>query len=399
MWHPPATSPTHVASVARLSLLIAAVWLLSGCGPDKPADAKPKSVSSAPVSKPVLVELAEVKRGMIEQVLERSSPLEAEAQVRVLARTQNPAIELLVEEGDPVKEGQVLLRLEDDRQRTDYEQAMGQFEKARIDFDTVANLYHDKLISESEYRNAKFTFDQARLHSETAKRQLDYTEVRAPIKGIITSRSVKVGDQVNLGTPIFEIVDLDSIVAVIYVPEQYLPKLKPNLEARLLSGTLGDHAFPGFVKRVSPIVEAQAGMVKVVVGVKDLGELRPGLWVAVELVLEAKEDALLIPKRAIVYDNDQPYAFKAYTDTNGVLRAKRELVVPVNADKLHIEPAGGFAVGDRIAVAGQTGLKEDAPIRELAAPAADGLSSTSALAQVNTNSLPAGKAAVGHGVQ
>ena len=372
-----------------LLLLVAALLLLPGCGSKKPEDAKAQPVPTAPVSKAVLVELAEVRRGMIEEILERSSPLEAEAQVRVLARTPNPAVELLVEEGDAVTQGQVLLRLEDDRQQTDYQQAMSQLEKARIDFDTVESLYNDKLISESEYRNAKFAFNQAQLQSENAKRQLEYTEVRAPIKGTITSRTVKLGDQVNLGTPIFEIVDLDSIVAVIHVPEQYLPKLKPNMDARLLSATLGDHAFSGFVKRISPVVDAQAGTLKVVVGVKELGELRPGLWVKVELVLDAKDDALLIPKRAIVYDNDQTYAFKAYADTNGVMRAKRELVVPLNTDALHIEPAGGFEVGDRIVVAGHSGLKEDSPIRELAAPQADGLSPTNALAQVKTNSLPA----------
>jgi len=117
------------------------------------------------------------------------------------------------------------------------------------------------------------------------------------------------------------------------------------------------------------LTNAQAGTVKVVVGMKEFGELRPGLWVDVELVLDSKSDAVLLPKRSIIYDNDQTYAFKAYTDTNGVLRAKRELVVPLNTDKVHIEPAAGFVVGDRIIVAGQSGLKEGSPIRETNNPA------------------------------
>lgn len=369
----------------RLLGLTLAVALSVGCAPKKATEKEPPAAEKPLAGKAVLVELAEVKRGMIEEILERSSPLEAEAQVRVLARTPNPAVDLLVEEGDRVAQGQVLLRLENDRQTTDYEQAASQLEKARIDFDATEALYRESLISETEYRNSKFVFDQARLQAETAKRQLDYTEVRAPIAGTLTSRTVKVGDQVNTGTPIFEIVDLDSIVAIIHVPEQYLPKLKPNMEARLRSATLGDQAFDGFVKRISPVVEAQAGTVKVTVGVRELGALRPGMWVDVELVLDAKDDALLIPKRSIVYDNDQTYAFKVHTDTNGVQVAKRELVVPLNADKENIEPRAGFDVGDRIVVAGQSALKDDSPIRELEKPEGDLLLPTVSLVQTKTN--------------
>ena len=214
------------------------------------------------------MELAEVKRGMIESILERSAPLEAEAQVEVSARTSNPAIELLVEEGDKVEKNQVLLRLESDKQKNDFDQAKSQFDKEQIDFDRQESLYGDNLISEQEYRNAKFSLTQRRLAFEEAKRQFEYTEVRAPIKGTITLRDVKVGDQVGSGRKIFEIIDFDSTVAIIHVPEQYLPKLRPAMEARLISNTLGDKVFDGYVKRISPIVEARAGTIKVTVGVQ-----------------------------------------------------------------------------------------------------------------------------------
>ncbi len=388
----PSVISKRTAKCACRLLLAAAVATVVGCSSEKPPEPK-ADARKPPEGKPVLVELAVVERGMIEEILERSSPLEAEAQVQVLARTQNPAVELLVEEGDSVTQGQVLLRLESDRQQTDYDQALSQLEQTRIDFDRLEILYTQQLISESEYRNGRFAYDQAKLRSETAKRQVEYTEVTAPIDGVITSRTVKVGDQVNTGTPIFEIIDLDSIVAVIHVPEQYLPKLKPNMEARLLSSTLADTVFAGYVKRISPIVEARAGTIKVVVGVKELGLLRPGLWVDVELVLDSKQDAILIPKRSIVYDNDQTYAFKAYTDTNGVRRAKRELVVPRNADKIHIEPESGFAVGEEIIVAGQSALKDESAIRELGETTTDGAISNTPAVSADTNSIASTKKA------
>jgi membrane fusion protein, multidrug efflux system len=394
------SSRTDLAAAAlRLLSLIPLVALFAGCSPETPPAAKAQPAKTAPESKPVLVELARVGLGKIEEILERSAPLEAEAQVQVRARTQNPAIELLVEEGDQVAEGQVLLRLEDYRQRTDYQQSLSQLDEARIAFEREETLYTQNLVSEATYRNAKFAYSQAELRAENTKRELDYTEVRAPIKGTITSRTVKVGDQVGPGTPIFEIIDLDSTVAVINVPEQYLPKLKPAMEARLISGTLGNQVFAGFVKRISPIVEARAGTVKVVVGVKELGPLRPGMWVDVELVLDSKSDAVLIEKRAIVYENDQTFVFKAYPDTNGVLRAKRQLVVPRNADKEHVEPREGFAVGDLVVVAGHSGLKDDSLLRQLAPDNGAPPPTATAVSKVATNSVTTGQTDTTKGVK
>ncbi|MED5381307.1 MAG: efflux RND transporter periplasmic adaptor subunit [Verrucomicrobiota bacterium] len=358
-----------------LALLLTGALVLAGCsaeynGKEGKAGADKKS-ESARKEKAVLVKLAEVKRGMIESILERSAPLEAEAQVEVAARTSNPAIELLVEEGDTVDKDQVLLRLESDKQKNDHDQAKSQLDKEQVDFDRQESLYKDNLISEQEYRNAKFSLTQRRLAFEEARRQFEYTEVRAPIKGTITLRDVKVGDQVGSGRKIFEIIDFDSTVAIIHVPEQYLPKLRPDMEARLISNTLGDTVFGGYVKRISPIVEARAGTIKVTVGLKELGALRPGMWVDVELVLETKQDALLIPKKSIVYDNDQTFAYKLHTGTNGVKRVKRRLVLPLNTDKVNIEPSEGFEPGEKVVIAGQSGLKENSRVRELGDPDPD----------------------------
>ncbi len=357
-------------TIARSLFFIVAVALLAGCdAKKKEADAKAKADAAGPPTiKPTLVELETLKRGRIEALLERSAPLEAEAQVQVLARTQNPAVELLVEKGDTVEKDQVLLRLEDDRQQTDFAQSLTQMEQAKVDLARKQSLYDQNLISETEFLTAKFNFTQAELRHENNKRQLEYTEVRAPIKGTITSRTVKVGDSVNMGTPIFQIIDLESTVAMIHVPEQYLPRLKQGMEARLTSTTYADQVFPGYVKRVSPVVEARAGTVEVVVALKELGPLRPGMWVDVELVLDTKDDALLIPKRAIVYDNDQTYAFKTFSDPKGIKRAKRFLVEPANIDKENVEPKENFAEGDPIVVAGQIGLKDLAPVREVGEP-------------------------------
>ena len=369
--------------VAAFKVIAAAFFcvLMVGCGGADLSLEVEKTKGEKAKEKPILVELHEVQLGVIEVLLERSAALKAEQQVEVLARTQNPAIELLVEEGDSVVKDQILLKLESDRQRTDYEQSKSQLDKAALEFQRTEKLFQQNLVSESEYANNQFAFQQAQLLCKQAKRELDYTEVRAPISGVIIRREVKVGERVTTGKPIFELVDLASTVAVIHVPEQYLPKLKQGMVARLSSDTIGDQIFEGFVSRISPVVDADAGTVKVVVGLNDLGQLAPGMWVKVELVLDRKESAVLIPKRAVTYNVDRASVFKAIMDDKGVLRAQRQPLETLNVDKVHIEPAGGFEEGDWIVVAGQAGLKDQVALRQAESEEAPDLSMDSAPVQ------------------
>jgi membrane fusion protein (multidrug efflux system) len=80
------------------------------------------------------------------------------------------------------------------------------------------------------------------------------------------------------------------------------------------------------------------------------------MFVDVALVTERHPQAVLLPKRAILYDNDIPYVFKLGADD----RVARVRVEPVLESRFHIEPASGFAAGDRVVIAGQVGLKENA---------------------------------------
>ncbi len=103
---------------------------------------------------------------------------------------------------------------------------------------------------------------------------------------------VNVGDHVTLNQPLFRIVDFDSIVARIYVPEKELPALATGLDARLTAEAIGGVSFVGSVDRISPVVDPGTGTVKVTVATPRQEGLRPGMYVEVELVTAVHEDAL-----------------------------------------------------------------------------------------------------------
>ncbi len=316
----------------------------------------------------VPVEVVEVGRGKIESVLKFSTNLEAENDVQVYSEAARRVRELLVEEGTEVRRGQVLLRLQDDEQRTALARAESQLNKAKREYQRQTNLFEQQLISEEAFNEVTYNLEQLELALADARRQLGYTEVRAPISGTVTSRLVNVGDQITVNQHLFDIVDFDSIVARIYVPEKELHRIRPNLEARVFAQAAGDdEPRTGTVDRIAPRVDPRSGTVKVTVAIPRNQALLPGMYVTVELITAVDEDALLVPKKALVYDADQIFVFRPKSvkgpEGEDELRVERLLLRAALEDRDHIEPDGVLEEGDRIVIAGQAGLKDGSLIR------------------------------------
>jgi multidrug efflux pump subunit AcrA (membrane-fusion protein) len=135
------------------------------------------------------------------------------------------------------------------------------------------------------------------------------------------------------------------------------------------------------VIRLAPIVDPKSGTIKVTVGIPDWQGLRPGLYVDVALVTETHEQALLVPKKALVYDQDQIFVYRL-VDREAEAAAseasedgergeegptvERIRIRPLLEDKDHVEPEGStLEAGDRLVIAGQAGLKAGARVRVL----------------------------------
>ena len=331
-------------------------------GDDEGEDGEEDEEEAVPVA------IEQLSRGRIEAVLRFSTNLEAERQVQVLAESSREVTALLVEEGDHVRRGAVLIRLEDDQQRTELERIEGQLTKARRELQRSDNLFEQQLISEQELNDKRYDVEQLDLALADARRELSYTEVRAPISGTVTQRLVKVGDHITVNQHLFDIIDFDSIVARVYVPEKELVRLETGQVARITAQALGSVERYGAIDRIAPVVDSRSGTVKVTVAIPEEEGLRPGMYVSVELVTEVHDEALLVPKRALVYDDDQLFVFRMVDEE----RVERLLVQPILEDRDNIEPAGVLNAGDRIVVAGQAGLKNGSLVREVERQVGDG---------------------------
>jgi len=190
--------------------------------------------------------------------------------------------------------------------------------------------------------------------------------VRAPISGTITERFVNIGDHITMNQHLFDIIDFDSIVARIYVPEKELSRMRVGQDARIIAEAAGADDRRGAVDRIAPRVDPRSGTVKVTVAIPPSEGLLPGMYVTVELITEVHDDALLVPKKALVYDADQLFIFRLLEDDT----VERLLIQATLEDRDNIEPTGILEDEDRIVVAGQASLKDGSKVRVVGAAAA-----------------------------
>jgi membrane fusion protein (multidrug efflux system) len=356
-------TPSPRSLVPLLPLLVLLVMAV-GCANGVAEEEQPAGTEeSAEETEAVLVEVADLDRGPMERVLRATTHLEAERAVAVHAKQAGILLEMLVEEGDLVHAGDVLARLEDDAQRAALATARTELAKAEREFDRLEHLHGQKLISDQAFNDATYEVDRLRILASDAERELSETAVRAPIAGTITQRLVNQGQQVTLNQHLFDIVDFDSLVARVHVPERELPHLGVGQPARLRAAAAGDDDFPGHIDRIAPTIDPQSGTVKVTVAVDAASTLRPGMYLDVTLVTEVRDDALRVPKAALVYDEEQTFVYRLRPDET----VERVLVMPRLEDESWVEAGENLAHGDRIVIAGQTGLKDGAEVRRTGA--------------------------------
>jgi membrane fusion protein (multidrug efflux system) len=344
-----------------------ALALLGACGEKKQEDKKTEAA--------VPVEIARVTQGPIDAAYRGTATLEAEDEATVLARTGGVIEQILTEEGQRVRAGQVLARLETDRLKLEAARAKAEADKATENFQRNTRIYEKNLISKDLYDQSRFARDAAKAAYELAALTLRESEIRAPISGVVSARYIKLGNAVQPNTQIFKITQMDTLHAHIYVPERDIHKLAPKQAATLAVDAWPDKTFTGSILRVNPVVDASTGTVKVTVAmVASQRELKPGMFGRVEILYDRRDSATLVPKDAVLTEDAAQTVFVV---NDG--KAQRRPIRVGYSDSRHYEVLEGLKAGDQVVTTGQANLKEDAKVHVV--NAGDGAAVPAATAQ------------------
>ncbi len=314
----------------------------------------------------VPVEVATATRRSISSFLETNGTLEAENEVDLVARTSGPIVDLRVEEGDAVRKNQIIARIDEVEHRVELEIARVELHRARQAYERAKSLSGENLISSESYEQAESDFGAARAQVEAREILLGYTEIRAPFAGLIVARYIKLAEQVGPDMPLFRISDFDPLLCPVQVPERSLPLLRKGQRAYLLVDPYPREKFEASVLRISPVIDAATGTIKVTlqVGAKEM--LRPGMFSRVFIETATRQDAVVIPKAALSLDSIGDTVFVA----DGGTVSRRDVALGFKEGDF-VEVISGVADGERVVVVGQDGLSDGTPIHVLEpAPAA-----------------------------
>jgi membrane fusion protein (multidrug efflux system) len=360
---------TKIIGIALLS--VAMCIFVQGCGgsdeaqtahqPGKRPGGPPgKHGGQRPEQPPIPVAIDEAKVGSIASYYSATAALEAEKEAEILARVTGIVEVLECEEGDLVGVNKVLLRIVNDEYRLRLSQAEASTANLTDRAERLKDMWERNLVSAEEFETVQNDLRAAEAAEGLARLDLSYTRVKAPFAGRVVQRLVDVGQNVNVGTPLFVLSDFDPLLARVYVPSKEFKKLKPDQTVELILDS-DKTRLQGKIKLISPIIDPSTGTIKVTVEISEYPQnTRPGDFTEVRIVTEMRTGTILVPKIAVFTDRGDQIAYVAMDGS-----AERRVVEIGFQDDEHAEILNGISAGERIITKGQRSLKHGSPIKIL----------------------------------
>ncbi len=342
----------------------------------------------APVVQPLDIaaaDVAVVTRAEMVATLELSGSLKAVDSAMLKAKVATEVREILVREGDSVRAGQLIGRLDDTEFRWRLRQAEDQAAAARAQLDIAQRLLtnNQALVNQgfisqtalessaSSTASAKATLQAALATAELARKSVNDTEIRAPLSGLVSQRLVQPGERVSLDARLIEIVDLSRIELEAAVPPEDVLALRVGQLARLQIDGLAQPA-AARVARINPSTQAGTRAVTVYIAVEPLPGLRQGLFGRGVIELQRKT-ALVVPATALRFDQARPYVITVaggQAQQRLVTTGTRGEVTLAGRREASVEITEGLNEGDTVLRGSVGALRDGTPLKLVAAPLA-----------------------------
>lgn len=326
-------------------------------GGDKKKDKKDKDEEEVV---PVPVELARAETRPIAAFYRASSFVEADRQVSLVAKTVGRVRKVDVEEGDWVKQGDVLAQLENDREDIRLRQEELRLDEKERELTRAKSLLEQNLVTQENFDAARSAFELAKTERDFAAVALEDTYIRAPFDGQITARLVVPGQHINVSEPLFTLVDFTPLRVRVALPEAVARKVQAGDRVQLVTEAR-EETYPAVVERIAPVVDPSTSTVRLTLLVDGENEgLRVGGFVKVRITTDTHADALSIPKVALVEEGALRSVFVAEADSVRKIEIRTGLW-----DDSSIEVLDGIREGDYVVALGQGGLRTGSKIEVL----------------------------------
>ncbi len=332
-----------------------------------------KEAKSTDNATDVSVKAITAKYGAAIPQLKLSGSIEGKTSAAISAKLAGRIEQVLVKQGQHVRAGEVLVKLESVELANSLRTAQQAVNKAQIEYELQVNDYQRYKTLYEQHAVAKQTLDsydaklrtaQAELASaiasqSSAEQQYEYGKITAPVDGVVANLTATVGQVVAAGTSLMLVQDISEVYVIVNVEQKDLAKVAIGQAAAVTVDTYADKVFSGTIDTINPEAGSANRMFSTKIKIENqAGLLKAGMFVKAQLATGAAVDVITVPQAAVMQKQGLYYVFTA--EENKAIRHQIE-VGEVNGDMIQIK--SGIAAGARVIASNVNKLKNGDSIR------------------------------------
>lgn len=344
-------------------VLAAALWT-AGC--------KPKSGAGRPAGggggmPPVQVVAVDARLQPVTETLSLVGTITPNEMVEIKSETDGIVQEINFKEGERVEQGRLLVKLDDTKLAAAVAQADANLKLSEANHERAKQLSKENLISQQEYDQVASSHAVNQASVDLQRRQLKDARIHAPFAGIVGSRQISPGQVITRNTILTWLVDLDTVKVEVNLPERFLRQIAIGQRLEFSVAAYPGEKFSGELYFISPQVFENTRTALVKARIPNAGaKLRGGMFASMELTLQVRDAAIVIPEPAIMSNGDNFSVF--VVDAQGNAQVRPVEVGIRLAGKAEV--VKGLSAGERVIVEGVQKLRPGGPVKLAPAAAA-----------------------------
>jgi membrane fusion protein (multidrug efflux system) len=306
---------------------------------------------------PTLVTTVSASEERVEQKLEALGTARANESVDISSKTSNIVTAVRFRDGERVRQGQVLVQLDDATARADVAAAQATLTESETQYERARELLSTQAVSKSQFDQLEATLKANRARLQAAQARLEDTVIRAPFSGRVGLRRVSVGTLISPGDVITTLDDTSVIKLDFSVPENFVATVREGLGVRATAPAYPGRSFAGQVASIDSRVDINTRSVTVrALLANEDGALKSGMFLNVSLAKDDRE-AIVIPEEALTPEAEKQFVFVV---ADG--RAQRREVRIGGRRPGSVEIISGLEPGDDVVVEGTQKIRDGSPV-------------------------------------
>ncbi len=287
--------------------------------------------------------------------IEESGTLAGNKESTIAAETGGRVLKVFVDVGDFVHTGDPLVQLDDELYRLESERAKIAYDKAAMDLDRLEKLFSEHSVSESDIEGARLAAKGAEVQYRMALKTYNDATIRAPFSGTIAAKQTEVGQMIERGMPIVQLVDIGTLKLTVAVSEADVKYVTPGADAVVIVESAAD-TIRGKVAAVGSRATSGARTFPVEIKLNGNPNLRSGMFARAIIAVSTVDDVLLLPRAAVLPDAGNTIVFLAHGST---AQKAPVHIIGNSGDFVAVE---GVAAGDTVLTTGNQVLTHGSQI-------------------------------------